>query len=143
MSGITTALSGMGGAATYNIDSTTYTDSGGGPTNYGVTWSILSDGTVFVQEDQSANTSYDWIDPKPPGSTHYVRVVVTAGAFNGSSSATNSWLSIGSPSWRVEATNDVFQEETCTFTVEIATDSGGTNIVHGPTSVTIEASVIA
>lgn len=137
MSGIhMAAMSTAGPTATYQLNGGTYTDFAIDPDTANVLFEVNSNGTVNISTNYNGNTSYDWITPKPPGATHYIRVQTTSGTFS-SSSTLNSWVAISS-FWSGDVVRDTLGSKLVTFTVEIATDSGGSNVV-ATASVSLQA----
>lgn len=131
-------MAGMRGGPTFALASDTYTDNG--ITSASVTWSLSSTGVVTISgANFGAIASYDWITPKPPGTTYYVRVTITAGTFSAGSSATGTWLATTSTrSW---VRDDGGSFGFVSFTVELATDVAGTNVVASAT-VDMTASIV-
>lgn len=138
MSGIAMALLSGGGGAAYSLQTDTHADYGFDPNSSQITYTVNSNGSVSVDGSNYGNLSaYDWITPKPPVSTHYVRVTPTSGSL--SSGATGTWLALSSSkAWTLKQVGP--GAKSCTFTVEIATDSGGVNIVASA-SVSLNVSV--
>ena len=138
MTGFTCLNVGLfGSQVAYTAPSGLYGDLTSSPTDAGITFFIYASGVYQVVRDNGPDPSSDWVTPQPPA-THYVRVTPTSGTFS-SGSATGTWLTISGQSWRVVYTLGS-GAKTCTFDVEIATDSGGTNIVAAG-SMTLEAAV--
>ena len=127
MSGIQMALLGTGPGVAFRLDGGTYLDFAISPFDAQVTLTVESSGTLDVGTFNSGVlTSYDWITPKPPSATYYIRLVPTSGSFSGS--ITNVWLALSSTvSWFVNQSG--FGTNSASGTLAIATDSGGTNIV--------------
>lgn len=113
----------------YVIQTDSYNDFGivGVDLTAGITFTVGSGGVVTVTGDVSgAIASYNWITPTTGSTTHFVRATLSSGTFN--SGATGSFLALtANQSWEVRETGSGFRSTTATF--EIATDSGGTNIV--------------
>jgi hypothetical protein len=100
---------------------------------------LVNDGTVTRVSVGSMMSN--WYTPTTAGvgASHWVRATVTSGSL--SSGTTGSWVSINTnPAWVCSQT--VIGTKTATVTLELATDSGGANIV-GSCSVTITANVDA
>jgi hypothetical protein len=113
----------------YRLDNDVYSDLGinGVEPSAGVNFTVLSDGTVLVTGDNSGTlANYNWITPTTGSTTYYVRATLDSGTFN--SGTTGSWLALTSNrSWVVRVFTLSSRSTTATF--EIATDSGGTNVV--------------
>lgn len=118
---------------TYRLDSDTYTDLGinGVDASAGVNFNVRSDGTVVVTGDNLGTLAeYNWITPTTGSTTHFVRATLTSGVFT--TGTTDSWLALTSNrSWLVRTFTSFTRTATATF--EIATDSGGTNVVASGT----------
>jgi hypothetical protein len=113
----------------YRLDNDVYSDLGinGVEPSAGVNFTVRSDGTVLVTGDNSGTlANYNWITPTTGSTTYYVRATLDSGTFN--SGTTGSWLALTSNrSWLVRVFTLSSRSTTATF--EIATDSGGTNVV--------------
>lgn len=110
------------------------------PTDAYVIWELRSTGLVNVNVSSGTDVSYNWITPTSNAGNYYVRVTPTSGDFS-SSSGTGTWLATSANRfWRVDFTGS-FGQKSCTFTVEIATDAAGTNIVETQTDIVITAIV--
>lgn len=134
------ALLGAGGGPVYRLDTDTYLDSALSPTDASTTLNINSNGTVVAT---GANTgtlaSYNWITPTTGSTTYYVRATLTSGTFT--SGTTGTWLALSSNrSWNTSYISDTPGNKVTTATFEIATDSGGTNVVVSA-SISLEAIV--
>lgn len=134
------ALLGTGGGPVYRLDTDVYIDNAISPTDASTTLNINSDGTVVAT---GANTgtlaSYNWITPTTGSTTYYVRATLTSGTFT--SGTTGTWLALSSNrSWNTAYTSDTPGNKATTATFEIATDSGGTNVVVSA-SISLEAIV--
>lgn len=127
-------------AVVYRLDSDIYLDTALSPTDARVVFSINSNGTVLATGDTAGTlASYNWITPTTGSTTYYVRATLTSGTFT--SGTTGTWLALSSNrSWTTGFTSNSPGSKTTTATFEIATDSGGTNVVVSA-SVTLEAIV--
>lgn len=103
-----------------------------------------SDGTISVTQGSSVSWIYSggtWGTPSGAGdgTTYWVRATITAGdPFT--SGTTGSWIQISTaPLWRNAVTTIGNKNNTVTF--EIASDSGGSNIIATITGVTIDTLV--
>jgi hypothetical protein len=79
-----------------------------------------------------------------PGATHWVRATLTAGSIPNlfESAALNSWIQISSlPFWGNTRAHTNLGTTTSTLTLDIATDSGGSNIVSTRTGLIISATI--
>lgn len=131
------ALMGAGGGPTFTLVSNTYTDNGVGVAS--VSWELVTNGTVAVETSNAGQIAlYDWITPKPPTATYYIRVSPTSGSFS-SGASTNTWLATTSN--RIWVRDDGGSSQSVTFTAQLATDSGGANIVASAT-ITMTASIL-
>jgi hypothetical protein len=105
----------------------------GSPATAGVR--INSDGTVDKREQAvytQINASTDWIIPNGAAG-HYVRCTATGDPLSVGSSATGSWLATsGSPEWFL-TNGSGGTTENASLTIEIASDSGGTDILDSAT----------
>lgn len=111
----------------------TSTDIATSPTNAECSWRFNADGTVDLLRVNSGNTlnQQQWYRPTggTPGSGYWIRMTPTAGTFN-VGDLTGTWLQLNAArSWGRLRTSDAAGTDTATGTVEIATDSGGVNIV--------------
>ena len=97
-----------------------------------------SDGTVEHYDSEEVPTyfdggSNDWVNVSPPGNTYYIRFALQSGPSGPSYGPTlNTWQALTSD--RVIRVTDSrpsasYSSETAVFKVEIASDSGGTNII--------------
>lgn len=123
----------------YRLDSATYQDFAISPDDARVTYTVGSDGTLLVTDATFGTiASYNWITPTTGSTTHYVRATLTSGTF--SSGTTGSWLALTTNrAWVTEVTSS-FGTKSTSALIEIATDSGGTNVVVSA-NVTLEATV--
>ena len=123
------------------FDATPY--SGGEPSSAQI--NFLSDGTWNATLEASAGKSGNWATPTTAGagSSYYIRFTRTFFSGGGGNSATAStgWL-------QLNATRDIFVTRTsgfgvttADFTIEIATDSGGSNIIATASLITLTASM--
>jgi hypothetical protein len=124
----------------YRLDSDVYLDTALSPTDARVVFSVNSNGTVLATGDTAGTlASYNWITPTTGSTTYYVRATLTSGTF--SSGTTGTWLALTSnQSWVTLFTSNSPGNKTTTATFEIATDSGGTNVVVSA-SISLEAFV--
>lgn len=113
--------------ATFRLDTNTYTDTTFDPGTAGVTLAINSNGTLVVTGTNAGTLdSYNWITPTTGSTSYYVRATLIGGSF--SSGTTGTWLALTSNrTWTV--TQSGAGTKTANATFEIASDSGGTNIV--------------
>ena len=128
-------------SAVFRLDSDVYSDFGiaGVEPSTGVNFTVRSDGTILVTGDNSGTlANYNWITPTTGSTTYYVRAILMGGSFNSGTMAT--WLPLTSNrSWVVRVFT--IDSRTATADFEIATDSGGTNVVVSGT-VTLNAEMI-
>lgn len=127
MSGIQMALLGTGPTATFRLDTNTYTNTTFDPGTAGVTLAINSNGSLTATGDNVGPLdSYDWITPTAGSTTYFVRATLIGGSF--STGTTGTWLALTSNrTWSVSQSGAGTQTANATF--EIASDSGGTNVV--------------
>lgn len=88
------------------------------------TWQLTRIGATGTPSPSGVQ---NWVVPSggAPGNSHWVRATPTLGSV--SSGTVNTWLSLSSNrTWTKAAT---IAEDEVTLTIEIATDSGGSNIV--------------
>src|SRR5574341_883987 len=90
---------------------------------------IQSDGFINCQGNQG-ETDADWFRPNEAGigANYWVRVTATGDTPSGT---LNTWLALSSS--RVYSLSSSNGNRSCTLTIQIATDSGGTNIVSSGT----------
>ena len=124
----------------YRLDSDVYLDTALSPTDARVVFSVNSNGTVLATGDTAGTlASYNWITPTTGSTTYYVRATLTSGTF--SSGTTGTWLALTSnQSWVTLFTSNSPGNKMTTATFELATDSGGTNVVVSA-SISLEAFV--
>jgi hypothetical protein len=124
----------------YRLDSDVYLDTALSPTDARVVFSVNSNGTVLATGDTAGTlASYNWLTPTTGSTTYYVRATLTSGTF--SSGTTGTWLALTSNrSWVTLFTSNSPGNKMTTATFEIATDSGGTNVVVSA-SISLEAFV--
>jgi hypothetical protein len=124
----------------YRLDSDVYLDTALSPTDARVVFSVNSNGTVLATGDTTGTlASYNWLTPTTGSTTYYVRATLTSGTF--SSGTTGTWLALTSNrSWVTLFTSNSPGNKMTTATFEIATDSGGTNVVVSA-SISLEAFV--
>lgn len=107
------------------------------PTDSLASFTILTDGTVSVLGNGSS-TAGNWFTPTTTGigSSYWVRVTKNSGANNTSGQALGTWLQLSSNrswTWVVTGNNSL----SANLTIEIATDSLGSNIVATEASVNV------
>lgn len=99
------------------------------------------DGTCRTFETLNGyGLSQDWVDPKASdvGDGYWIRVTVTSGdAFNNSSGS--GWLQLNTTRFWYQQVTGPSGERSCVCKIEIATDSGGSNIVATRTDVAVSA----
>ena len=143
MTGVTAIMAGMSaGGSAYTLFSANYLDSE--PAGFGslaeLTFEVAgSSGLVNVYSFGAGLTdTYQWITPTTGASTHYVRATLTSGTFT--TGTTGSWLALTTDrEWTTLVNTSGTKSTTATF--EIATDSGGTNVVASA-SVTLEVELV-
>jgi hypothetical protein len=133
-------FSAVGGAGVVIVSFSTVTiaDYQVDPTNAQAAVEFRRDGTIYRTITEGTTYLADWIVPKyaAVGDGYWIRVTATVGTFTSSSGA--GWLQLSSTRTWAEQTVAPGTEQT-TFTVEIATDSGGSNIVFTLTGNTLTA----
>ncbi len=130
------AIAWMGGGASpyrlFNGGSVSSLVASPGTANAGVT--LQTDGTVtFLSSGGSAPSGVAWYTPTTVGigSTHWARCTVNSGTLS-SATATGVWLDISTGrTWSRNRTT--VGTNNANITIQIATDSGGTNIVASAT----------
>lgn len=131
-SGETYTLSGTSGSP--NIAANTETS----PTNSLVSWIFNTDGTVDKDEGGTVTqfqAGTEWSDAQPtPGADMWLRATLDSGDTTTAGDTLGVWLKVaGSGSanrtFTWEETTDGFANTIGTIQAELATDSGGTNIV--------------
>ena len=111
-----------------------------------LTLSLYSDGQWFYIENAGGVNSGSWGTPTTTGggAAYWVRFTRTSFSpvgGSGYSTGTTGWLNLGSnQSVQVYTYADNFQASSATYTIEISTNSSGTNIIATRTGVTISAS---
>lgn len=119
---------------------------GGGGASCSQTLTLNTDGTFSVtgSGDAYETDSGNWYSPTTTGigSSYWVRFTRTAWNSQGSATATTGWLQLSSARSISAAASATFNVVNCaaTWTIEIASDSGGTNIVSTTTGVDMTAS---
>ena len=97
-------------------------------------WRFKTDGTIQILKNGTESGQFqagvEWCNVTP-GSTYYVRATVSSGSIDaGISDAVNSWLALTSNrSWSASAAGSSPGGSFALLKIEIATDSGGSNIV--------------
>lgn len=142
MAGFLNALFAVGGAtvsfSTIGVSNTTAS-----PTSATAGFEFRRDGTLYSYVNPGAGYTLlgDWVTPKHStvGDGYWIRVTATAGAFTTSPGA--GWLQLSTARYWDEQATVIGPQET-TFTVEIATDSGGTNVVFTKTGNTVLAEML-
>lgn len=123
------------------ISDATYEDYAVG-TGTQVNFQIASTGSVNVAGlNLGTLATYTWVSPGSASSNYWVRVTATSGTFGPPGDSTGTWLSLASSRIWYRSRASV-GSSTVTATVEIATDSSGTNIIDTAT-VTLVATVDA
>jgi hypothetical protein len=129
-------------AVVYRLDSDVYIDTQLSPDDAQVDFFVNSNGTILATAGISfpfTLASYNWLTPTTGSTTYYVRATLTSGTFT--SGTTGTWLALTSNhSWRTAYTFNTPGNKMTTATFEIATDSGGTNVVVSA-SISLEAFV--
>lgn len=98
-------------------------------------WSFETDGTVDINRSDTGNSQFqagvEWNASQPtPTATYYIKATLDSGTIPTSGSTMTTWLALSSRRWwRWTETRNGFYTTTGTLKIEIATDSGGTNIV--------------
>lgn len=126
MTGVTAIMAGVvSSGPSFTLAAGFYQDSGVSAAS--VSWELVTNGTVAVEGSNVGQIDfYDWVNPKPPAATYYIRVSPTSGSFS-SGAAVNTWLATTSN--RIWIIDDGGSFRSVTFTAQLATDSGGLNIV--------------
>lgn len=116
----------------------TYVDDGTGLFNASISLSMKSDGTWEISPSWGSPVSGNWLTPQVGMSSFYVRFTLnsTSGSSSGTTwSASTGWLQLNSN--RVIsvtcASVSLSRFRDTNYTVEIATDAAGTNIVSTST----------
>jgi hypothetical protein len=91
-----------------------------------------TNGTVSVDPGlgtSGTNTTHNWFTPTTPniGNLYFLKITPTAGALTSNAASTFTALSSNLAITRQSNAGGPLQQ--CTYTVEISTNSGGTNIV--------------
>lgn len=101
-----------------------------------VDWEFRTDGTVYKVEDFSVpvetqdNAATTWYpDGSPPTGTYWIRFTVYSGDTPDSGDAMTTWHTLASVDRTFGYNRSTTGTESGIIKVEIATDSGGTNIV--------------
>lgn len=121
-----------------------------GDTNIGDATAMLrvnSDGTTDKQEGTGAawtpiNATTDWVQPNSYSSNdHWVRFEYVSGDSVGFTGTLNSWLQVSGVGGANQSMgwSSVALDRSGVYSVQIATDSGGSNVVAGPTNYTLTA----
>ncbi len=131
MTGIAIAWTGGGGNPYFAFTGGNVTSLSSGTPNAGVT--LQSDGTcTFLSSGGSAPTSNQWFTPTTTGigSTHWVFCTVNSGSLSGGTAGVWLALSAGQSFSRNRTTVGT---SAANITLQLATDSGGANIVDSAT----------
>jgi hypothetical protein len=136
-SAITISLAGF-----YSISGTVY--SGPGPAYAEIT--LYSNGVAGWAGSDGSGSFTNWATPTTGGvgSSYWVRFTQTSSVSpvgtNETGSARNTWVALsGSPYFGVQRTLGGYGSRT--YTIQIASDSGGSNIVATVTSIEIAAEI--
>lgn len=111
---------GMVGGATQDFSTS--------PATATATTTFQTDGSVTHATSSSPGPMSSWFLPNVAGigNSHWVRATIVSGTFT--TGTAGSWLALSSlRTWT--KTQNVVGASTVSFTLELATDSGGTNIV--------------
>jgi hypothetical protein len=96
-------------------------------------WRFNNDGTVSKRLQATFTTDHNWFRPPggTPGGSYWARLTVNSGT-GPSGSAVGSWIAISSvPQWTLSrSTNGT---TTGTYTIQIASDAAGANILASGT----------
>lgn len=130
-----------------NLQGTTYTSTDNAPGLTEATLDLNTDGTWEVTY-AGGPSSGTW-GSNVVGSNYWVKFTrtseTTSGVGGGSSTATTGWLNLGSQQTVtcLRSTSGVNpSSRTAVYTIEIATDASGTNIVSTTTGLTLVASLV-
>lgn len=100
------------------------------PASATASWTFLANGTLVDGDGVAYNPDpVEWFYPESldPFATYYVRATLESGTSPGGS-ALNTWHALSGPEqWFLNQVG--IGSNTCVLKLEIATDSGGTNIV--------------
>lgn len=109
------------------------------------TLSFLSDGTWSATLEASASKSGNWATPTTTGvgSGYWIRFTRTffSGGAGNSATASTGWLQLNTTQSIDVTRTSGFGVTTADYTIEIATDSGGSNIVATASLITLTASM--
>lgn len=116
---------------------------GGEPST--ATLSFLSNGTWSATLEASASKSGNWATPTTTGvgSGYWIRFTRTffSGGAGNSATASTGWLQLNTTRSIDVTRTSGFGVTTADYTIEIATDSGGSNIVATASLITLTASM--
>ena len=151
-SGTTWSMSSLYGksAVTISLSSVTSNEpfdatpfAGGEPST--ATLSFLSNGTWSATLEASASKSGNWATPTTTGvgSGYWIRFTRTffSGGAGNSATASTGWLQLNTTRSIDVTRTSGFGVTTADYTIEIATDSGGSNIVATASLITLTASM--
>ena len=144
MAGMHNMMMGRGPGTIFRLDVDTYEDAVVDPFTPIMSWVVSNDGAIktYSSTNGLASVGYNWVTPTSLGSDYWVRVQTTSGSFNYGGWSTNTWIdTVNSPEWGVTRSTAGFTQ--CTFNVQIASDSAGTNIVASANGITVIASLNA
>jgi hypothetical protein len=104
------------------------------PTDALASWSFLSDGTVDKVTGGQFQAGTEWNDAQPtPSATYYIRAQLDADDAPDTGPTLGSWHALSTTrTWEwieTRNTNGPTRTSAGTLQIDIATDSGGTNIV--------------
>jgi hypothetical protein len=126
------SASTSGGAAPQSVSLNVYSNTFGGADKSTINYSATVGG--------GGSSPKPWYIAPPSAPTSiWARLTVTAGTSPDSGSAVGSWVSIAGTSAGWTWTRSVAGTTTATVTVELATDSGGSDIVVTQTGISISA----
>lgn len=115
-----------------NLTAGSAADISASPSNARGEWRFNPDGTCDILRLALGNilNVTQWYTPTggTPGATHWIRFTPTSGT-PGVGGPTGTWLPLNVAQTLGESQSSPAPTDSCTFTVEIATDSGGVNIV--------------
>lgn len=104
---------------------------------------FASDGTWLATLDATGSTSGNWATPTTAGvgSNYYIRFTRTffSGGFGNSATATTGWIQLNTTQGVLVFNSGVDSSVSADYTIEIATDSGGSNIIATASLITLIA----
>ena len=138
------AYSGKAGTI-YDLSSlaSSYSDTGGATTTYGITFTArdsITDGTIDVLRTINSDLNNEELMLDPIGTSLWIKATYVSGQTFTSGDAVGSWLELSADkSWTMSYTSSGGADTVSgVYKFELATDSGGSNIVADSGNITFQ-----